>query len=152
MSMINLYDCEGHESTAKELKFLVESLVPWKELPKLNKNINLNDYYIQLAVKNYLDTLLEGDTLRFLVNRYIKENLSGVDWLIANLGSRLRYIIDGITDAIKRRGLDLSFHWNDGRLLLYNYELGYDKPFSNREPRKLCRLVMKKVLNPTKAW
>ena len=133
MSMINLYDCEGHEPTAEELKFLVESLVPWQELPKLSKNINLDNYYIQLAVENYLDTLLEGDTIRFLVNRYIMENLSGVDWLIANLGSRLRYIIDRITDAIKHRGLDLSFHWNEGGLLLYNYEQGYDKSFSNRE-------------------
>ena len=86
----------------------------------------------------------KGDTLRFLVNRYIEENLSGVDWLIAHLGTRLRCIIEGIEDAIKCRGLDLSFHWKEGGLLLYDYEYGYDKPFSNKEPEKLCELVTKK--------
>ena len=60
--MINLYDCEGPEPTAEELKFLVESLEPGHELPKLSKNINLDNYCIQLVVENYLDTLLEGDT------------------------------------------------------------------------------------------
>ena len=77
------------------------------------------------------------------MNQYINENLSGVDWLITNLGTRLRYIIEGIEDAIKHRELDLSFWWREGGLMLYNYKRGYDKPFSNREPERFCRAVMK---------
>ena len=55
----------------------------------------------------------------------------------------VRYIIKGIENAIKHRKLDLRFDWEEKGLFIYDYEIFHNKPFSNKEPEKLCELVMK---------
>ena len=70
--------------------------------------------------------------------------------MIIDIDTRLRHIIEEIEDAIKCRGLDLSFDWEKEGLFLYDYQIFYDKPFSNKEPEKLCELVMKQGIESHK--
>ena len=80
------------------------------------------DYQEHLIIENYLDRLLGGYTLKFVMNRYINES----DHLIDN--QRLKCIIRGISDAIEHRGLDLSFEWEYGRgVLLHNYKPNFNR-------------------------
>ena len=106
--MINVYNCNQYEPTKEETKILLESLKPRQKLPLLNDWMSPEGYHEQLIYENYLDRLLEGYTLRFVTNGYIKEPGRLID------NRRLQCIILGIGNAIKCRGLDLHFEWEYG--------------------------------------
>ena len=119
--MINVYDCHKDKPTKEEIRILLESLKPGKKLPLLNDWLSPKGYHEQLICENYLDRLLEGYTLKFVMNRFINESS-----LIEN--GRLHHIILGIGYAIERRGLDLHFEWKYGEgVLLHNYKPNFDR-------------------------
>ena len=72
--MIEVYDC-GYEPTKEEIQILLKSLKPGQKLPLINDLEYPNHYPDQLVDENYLDRLLEGYTLKFVMNRFINEML-----------------------------------------------------------------------------
>ena len=140
--MINLYDKYQqimYEPTEEEFKLQLKSFKPGQKLPSLNYRLNPKEYYIQLVYENYLDTLLEGQTLKLLAMRLLTPPCYSGDkdddedgecdevYLIDYSGSRLTYIVSGIIDAIKHRGLNLSFEFDaESNILLRNYNKDYD--------------------------
>ena len=90
--MIGLYDC-SEEPTKKEIQIILKLWKPGQKLLLLNNWMSLQGYVYQLIDENYLDRLLEGYTLKFVMNRFINE-LDGVTYLIEN--ERLNTIILGI--------------------------------------------------------
>ena len=132
--MINLYnerEQTRYEPTEEEFKVLLKSLQPGQKLPSLNEHICPKDYYIQLVYENYLDILLGGCTLKFLVDRFItgqnREYIKhGANYLTSYSGARLEFIVSGIIDAIEHRGLNLHFELDeDENILLHNYKQNY---------------------------
>ena len=143
--MINLYDKYQqtmYEPTEEQFKLLLNSFKPGQKLPSLNDRLNLKEYYIQLVYENYLDMLLEDQTLKLLVMRLLTPPCYSDDedddedgecdevYLIDYSGSRLTYIVSGIIDAIEHRGLNLSFEFDaESNILLRNYNKDYDTTF-----------------------
>ena len=90
--------------------------------------------------KYYLDKLLDGKTLEFIVSRFVCDNDRDADDeddsnddekdLVSpfmGFGSfRIIEIIHGIDRVIKSRGLDLKFEQGDGPIL-HNFKQDYDK-------------------------
>ena len=137
--MIDVYDC-GYEPTKEEIQILLKSLKPGQKLLLLNDLKYPSVYPDQLVDENYLDRLLEGYTLKFLMNRFINEMLQ--DPYLTTSG-RLNSILSGIDNVIERRGLDLQFEWNfEEGVLLHNYKPHFEKgcghDLSNEECEKCC--------------
>ena len=122
--MIDVYNC-GYEPTKEEIQILLKSLKPGQKLPLLN-NLKYPDRYPdQLVNENYLDRLLGGYTLKFVMNRFTNET-SPDPYLTMN--KRLLSILSGIGDIIERRDLDLSFEWNFNQgVSLHNYKPNFEK-------------------------
>ena len=119
-----MYDC-GYEPTKGEIQILLQSLKPGQKLPLLNDFKYPDVYPDQLVYRNCLDRLLEGYTLKFVMNRFIDETRPD-PYLTAN--KRLYSIRSGIGDVIERRGLDLHFEWNfEEGVLLHNYKPNFEK-------------------------
>ena len=122
--MIDMYSC-GYEPTKEEIQMLLKSLKPGQKLPLLNDLECLEHYPNQLVYENYFDRLLEGYTLKFVMNRFLNETMSDPH-LIMN--ERLFAILEGIDDSIECRGLDLHFKWNcEEGVLLHNYKPNFGK-------------------------
>ena len=96
--MIEVYDY-GYEPTNQEIRILLKCFKPGQKLPQLNNLECPGDYPGQLVYENHLDRLLEGYTLKFVMNRTINERKSGT-YLIAS--TRLTEIYLGIDRVIER--------------------------------------------------
>ena len=95
--MIDVYDC-GYKPTKEEIQTLLKSLKPGQKLPLLNDLKYPDHYPDQLVDENYLDRLLEGYTLKFVMNRFINETRPD-PYLTMN--KRLYSILSGIGDVIE---------------------------------------------------
>ena len=144
--MIDMYDY-GYEPTKEEIQILLKSFKAGQKLPPLNDLKYPDAYPDQLVDENYLDRLLEGYTLKFVMNRFINETRPD-PYLTMN--KRLYSILSGIGDVIKHRGLNLHFEWNfETGVLLHNYKPNFEKrcdhdeshydEFDNEECEKCCR-------------
>ena len=62
----------GKDPTTEEFQIFLKSLKPGKKLPLFNKYGYPNKYVEQLIAENYLNGLLEGYMLKFVVPRLIE--------------------------------------------------------------------------------
>ena len=117
MRPINLYKC-GWYPSKKEKEKLLKSLRPRQMLP--SSIAPEEDYIYQLVSDNYLDMLLKGYTLKFLMDRCTKE-FDGVTRLI-DVNERFQSIALGIREVIRSRELDLQFEWTYEGFVLHNFK------------------------------
>ena len=98
---------------------------PGQKLPLLNDLEHPDAYPDQLVYENYLDRLLEGYTLKFVMNRDIYETRSDT---YLTMNRRLNSILLGIGDVIKWRNLNLHFEWKfEEDVLLQNYNPNFEE-------------------------
>ena len=62
----------GKKPTNEEIRTFLKSLKPSMKLPLFNKYGYLGKYVEQLLAENYLNVLLEGYTLKFVVPRLLE--------------------------------------------------------------------------------
>ena len=70
--MVSFEEHDGEKPTAKESEILAKSLKLGQKFPPLSNFLYPADYSDHLIAENYLDGLLEGYTLKFVVNRQTK--------------------------------------------------------------------------------
>ena len=116
--MIDIHNC-GEGPTKEEIQILLKSLKPGMKLPLLN-DYGCTDYYLeQLIAKHYLNGLVEGYMLKFMMTRLIKY-LEVIPYLKMN--KRLINIFSTVYNVVEHREPDLNFEFDyAGWLLLHNY-------------------------------
>ena len=103
--MIDICACDC-SPTNEEIKVLFKSFKPCQKLPLLTNICDPSSYPKQLVAKNYLDRLLEGYTLKFLIDRSVNEDK---DKYYLNENKKLLSITMGIRDVMERQGLNFRF-------------------------------------------
>ena len=96
----------GKEPTNEEILIFLKSLKPEAKLPLFNKYGYPDKYVEQLVAENYLNGLLEGYTLKFVVPRLL-EYLNGKPRLV--LKRRIKSIYSAMASVIQRREFALNF-------------------------------------------
>ena len=118
---INLYYYEEFEPSEKEIKELLHNY-----LKPLTKSSLPDNYDIdQVINQNYLDILLKGRVLKFLVERDLLYDELGNQpdgFECLDFSQRMEITISGIVKAAKSIGIDLSFELEEEGLLLCNYK------------------------------
>ena len=104
--MVSFEEHDDEKSTAEEFEILAKSLKSGQKLATLSNFLYPADYTDQLMAENYLDGLLEGYTLKFVVNSSI-DRLKDVFYL--TFEDNKRRIYQTMCGVIERRGLKLRF-------------------------------------------
>ena len=105
LKMIDISEA-GEDPTNEEIRIFFKSLKLGMKLPLFNKYGCPNRYVEQFIAENYLDGLMEGYTLKFIVPESI-EYLYDKPLLV--LEGRLKRIFSAIVSVIQRRELTLNF-------------------------------------------
>ena len=101
---------------------MLKSFKPAQKLPLLNDISNPSNYPEQLVAEDYLDRLLEAETLKFLTNRSVNDK----HYLTEE--KRLLSITMEMRDVIEHRGLDLCIETNfEQGMLLHNYNPNFER-------------------------
>ena len=102
--MINIHDC-SKGPTNEEIQILLKSLKSEMKLPLLNDYVHTDRYFKQLIAKHYVNELLEGYTLEFMMTRSVKHQGTST---YLKMNKRLMNIFRTMSGVIKRRGLNLN--------------------------------------------
>ena len=105
-------DYDDEKPTNEEIEILVKSLTPGQRLPTLTDFLCPANYTEQLIAENYLDGLLEGHKLKFMVYNLISKR-KGDPYLSFDSNPRLKRIYETKCKVIiiKSRGLNLEFEY-----------------------------------------